>query len=499
MRGLIETVADALPLSLVDDGAALRIGDDGAVAEIGATERRATADRAAEEAHQRGSALAVPGEIELSYYDPARDYQAGLQRARMPGAGRRSARIELAASLSAGEAKAIAEARLARHAVEREQWSLSTGWRRMALRPGEVVTLTGEAGRWRVAGWTLERMALALKLVRVRAGAMTPLLSAAPGRGSGAPDLVHGPTTVYLLDLPPIEDGAPDAPRLFVAAAGVSPGWRRASLLMSTDDSARWDAVGGTAAPAVIGVATTILPDADPALFDHAGTVEVELLNGAMLLEDADDAALLGGANLALLGEELIQFGHAEPLGDARWRLSRLLRGRRATEGAIDTHATGERFVLIEAATLARLAPPVAAMGGAVRIMASGVGDIAAPAEDDVPAMSGGVRPFAPIRLTAGRIDGGYRLSWVRRSRAGWAWNDGGDVPMGEGRELYRLTFRRSDGSVRIIETDTASCFYADAEVAADVAVGGPAVEIMVAQIGDHAPSPDTVLALTIG
>lgn len=44
-RGLIETVADTL--SLVDDGAA---------AEIGATERRATADRAAEEAHQRGSA-----------------------------------------------------------------------------------------------------------------------------------------------------------------------------------------------------------------------------------------------------------------------------------------------------------------------------------------------------------------------------------------------------------------------------------------------------------
>lgn len=498
VRGLIEAVADALPLSLVDDGAALRIGDDGAVGEIVASERRAAADRAPEEAHERGSALAVPGEVELSYYDPARDYQAGLQRARMPGAGRRSARIELAASLGAGEAKAIAEARLARHAVEREQWSLSTGWRRMALRPGEVVTLAGEPGRWRIAGWTLERMALALKLVRVRAAAMTPPLPAEPGRGVGAPDLVHGPTTVHLLDLPPIEDGAPDAPRLFVAAAGASPGWRRASLLMSTDDGGRWDPVGATAAPAVIGVATTILPDADPALFDRAGAVEVRLLNDMMMLEDADDAALLGGANQALLGDELIQFGHAEPLGDARWRLSRLLRGRRATEAGMAAHAAGERFILIEATTLARLTPPVAAIGGAVRIMASGVGDIAAPAEAVVAAMSGGVRPFAPIRLSAERTADGYLLSWVRRSRAGWAWNDGGDVPVGEAREAYRLTLRRGDGGVRLIETSESRWLYPAADAAADSAAGGPDVELLVVQIGDHAPSPAATLILAL-
>lgn len=121
---------------------------------------------------------------------------------------------------------------------------------------------------------------------------------------------------------------------------------------------------------------------------------------------------------------------------------------------------------------------------------------------------SGGRRPIPPSRKRiSGRGEGRRQPCWarsnsaimIRRSRAGWAWNDGGDVPMGEGCELYRLTFRRSDGSVRMIETDTASRFYADAEVAADVAAGGPAVEIMVAQIGDHAPSPDTVLALTIG
>ena len=47
----------------------------------------------------------------------------------------------------------------------------------------------------------------------------------------------------------------------------------------------------------------------DAALFDRAASVEVELLNDAMWLEARDDDALVGGANLAMLGDELIQFG----------------------------------------------------------------------------------------------------------------------------------------------------------------------------------------------
>lgn len=343
-------------------------------------------------------------------------------------------------------------------------------------------------------------MALALKLVRVRAGAMTPLLPAAPGRGSGAPDLIHGPTTVHLLDLPPIEDGAPDAPRLFVAAAGMSPGWRRASLLMSTDGGARWEPIGGTAAPATMGTALSVLGEAAPELFDLGGAVEIMLLNAAMTIGDADDPALLGGANLVLLGDELIQFGQAEPLGGARWRLSRLLRGRRATESAIATHRAGERFVLIEPSTLARLSPPLAAMGGAVRLMASGVGDLATPAEDAIPAMAGGLRPLAPVRLRATPMaDGGFMIGWTRRSRAGWTWNDGGDAPIGEAREAYRLTLQGAGGGGRSVETGPPPWIYPLDAVAADLAVGGPDMLIRVAQIGDHALSPTATLNLTIG
>ncbi|MBN8839788.1 MAG: hypothetical protein J0I25_06260, partial [Sphingomonadales bacterium] len=58
-------------------------------------------------------------------------------------------------------------------------------------------------------------------------------------------------------------------------------------------------------------------------------------------------AALDRGVNLALVGDELLQFGVAEQLAARRWRLRDLWRGRRGT--AATAHAAGDRFVLIEA------------------------------------------------------------------------------------------------------------------------------------------------------
>src|SRR3546814_18082139 len=66
------------------------------------------------------SDLQTPGEISIGYYDCARDYQTGLQRAHF-GVGRRSERIELPAALMPGEAKALAERKMAEVSVRRSE------------------------------------------------------------------------------------------------------------------------------------------------------------------------------------------------------------------------------------------------------------------------------------------------------------------------------------------------------------------------------------------
>src|SRR3546814_8451333 len=67
-------------------------------------------------------------------------------------------------------------------------------------------------------------------------------------------------------------------------------------------------------------------------LFDLSNTVVLELANPSMTLESVGDAAMLGGANRAMVGGELLQFGEAEIVGAGKWRLSRLLRGRAGTD-----------------------------------------------------------------------------------------------------------------------------------------------------------------------
>lgn len=297
--------------------------------------------------------------------------------------------------------------------------------------------------------------------------------------------------------MPALADAVLDLPRLYVVAAGTSPGWRRASLLVSLDDGASWPAIGSTAAPAVLGTALSPLPAAGEALIDRAHFVDVALVHDQMLLEEADDALLLAGANLALLGEELIQFGRAQPLGAGQWRLSQLVRGRRGTGWAAGAHAAGERFVLIEAAALLAHDPPLAATGRKIRVMASGLGD-PVPAEAAVAAAGEALRPPAPVHFEARRRDdGGFDLTWIRSSRQGWPWLDGVDAPVAEDGEAYRLSIQAGSGHIRAHDLTASAFDYSAAAIAADVSYTS-AVTLSVVQIGTRAISRPAILTLTL-
>lgn len=445
MRAVAETLAgaaggwfraDADGLAMIAGGGpAVSVGDSG----VRAGKRTGRGRRSIAAADQS------PRVLSLSYYDPARDYQGGVQRAVRPGAGNREARTELAAAVDAGTAKTLAEAALARIEGERERRSVSIGWDQLAIRPGERVTIAGAAGLWRVDRWTLENMVVTLECVRVAAAALPA--AASGSRVASAPDLTLGATLVHAFELPPLDDVAAAVPRLAIAAAGTGAGWRRAALMTSSDDGAQWIAAGGSAAPAILGTIAVPPGDAPCAVEDRRCFLEVELAHAGMTLGDASWSALDQGANLAMAGDELIQFGRAEPLGGARWRLSRLWRGRRGTEAAAGTQQAGDRFVLIDAETLIVQQLGMAAIGGTTRVLAQGAGDGEGAAETQASIGGGGVVPPAPAHLRATvQADGATRIDWVRRSRVGWNWRDGMDAPLGEEREAYQISIEGAGG-----------------------------------------------------
>lgn len=486
IRAAIETLAgaaggwfraDAGKLVLLrGDGAALALEDAGA--------------GEAQRAHGRrdiAAADAAPRTLTLAYYEPARDYQAGVQRAVAPGAGVREARMELAAAIDAASAKGIAEAALARLDVERERRTLALPWRSLAVRPGERVTIAGAPGVWRIDQWRLEGMVVLLECVAVAPGA--PVAGASGGRVLPAPDLPLGETRVHAFELPPL--GAPaSAPRLAIAAGGTGPGWRSAGLLVSSDDGATWSAAGTTAMPAVLGHVVTPPGHAPSQLEDRRNLLVVELANGAMLLHDADQGALAAGANLAMAGDELLQFARAVPLGGRQWALSGLWRGRRGTEAAIGTQSAGDRFVLLDAEAMVTLDLPAEALGKTIQVLAQGVADVEPGAAEAL--LTGiSVVPPSPVHLRVAALPGGgAEIAWTRRSRGGWDWIDGVDAPLAEESERYQVAIASSEGGDRVALTDAPRLVLTAEERAA-------AVAISVRQIGAHGLSPPATLPLS--
>lgn len=472
---LAEQIVAVSGASLAAAGERLRLVGDGAPVAVLA-DAGVTAGLRGEPTGQRriGAGDALPSRVTVAHYDPARDWQTGSQSAGRPGGGVRGGgrerRIDLPAALDAGAAKTLAAAVLARGEAERVRRTIAPGWAALGVRPGDTVRIAGEAGDWRARGWTLERMAPMLELTPEAPALLT--LPASPGRVAGAADAAHGATTLHAFGVPGWPDAALDRPRLLVAAAGTEPGWRRAALLLSTDGGASWTAAGGTAAPAVMGMVTRPAGAGDAALVDRAGTIEVELLHAAMVLEGATAERVDSGANLALAGDELVQFERAEPLGGTRWRLTGLWRGRRGTVAAAG--AAGDRFVLVEAATLASIDLDLAARGVTARLLASGPGD-AVPAEAAVAVTGRALVPPAPVFVRAVVEGDGVRLSWTRRSRAGWRWLDGADVSLGEAAERYRITALAGGGATTELEVGAPSAVLPPGTVAATVR-----------QIGDH-------------
>ena len=270
-------------------------------------------------------------------------------------------------------------------------------------------------------------------MARLQLSAVSGSVASAPADGGQhlpPADLVASPTVLALLDLPDLGIGRHDVPIIHVAACQPTAGWRSMPIEVTTGGEVR--TIASARSEAVVGVARSVLGVGPATIFDLINSIDVELADAEQWLENRDDDALANEANLAVLGNELIQFGNATALGGNRFRLSRLLRGRRGTEFAMAGHAVAEKFVLFDPNALRPFEMSLDALGTSIAVKAAGLADDqAAPAQMQVTGEA--LRPPSPVHLCAGRTaNGDVQAKWVRRSRSGWVWLDGLDAPVGE-------------------------------------------------------------------
>jgi hypothetical protein len=486
LAGLLELAGGGLvpgqPIEIIGGGqaaTAISLGDRGT---------RASAAGADPERQRRLGGETRIDSVEISYFDVDRDYQLGLQRASR-GVGGIARRQMIGAAMSAVEAKTLAETALSRAQAARVQTVVGLPWRYLGIRPGTLVRTADDETIWRVRQMRFEAFVVHLELERAESTAPQAVI-ASSGRALAFEDAPPGPTSVMVVDLPLLPGEPLSSTRLWVAAAGASPGWRQAMIEISLDGGISYAAAGSIGPGSTIGRTLGMLPDGPSAGWDRFSAVAVELLSDRMWLEGRPEASVLAGANLAMIGDELVQFTNAEAIAPRVFRLSGLLRGRRGTEGERAGHRADEPFLLIDQATMLTCALPGEMVGGGVKVRPVGGDDgNAAPTSTIVSGLA--ARPLSPVhlRLRLRQRSGEVVATWIRRSRDGYGWADFVDAPLAEATERYVVEVRRGGSLVRQAEVGEPRFVYTAAMQAAD---GGSAdamisVRQLSAQVGPGA------------
>jgi hypothetical protein len=348
------------------------------------------------------------------------------------------------------------------------------------------------AGNWLVRSWEWLDRGVELELER-----LAPSLASPRSSDSGEPlaptDQMIPVTRLAAIEVPADGNANPATPLIFAAASAENSAWRGAALF----------AVQGTALlplgttgsqRAVIGTLAAPLTASQAVLFEPVASLTLDLVAGDLGFEDTDMAGLAAGANRVLIGNEVVQFMAAEPVGAQQWRLSGLLRGRGGTEQYAGLgHPEQTLAILLDDSLIAldpALVPPIAT----TRIAAIGTRDteaVIAPLAN--PGLSR--RPLAPVHPRL-RIDDGqaWVLGWTRRARGQWRWEDAVEVPLVEERETYLVGYGPADTPFATWTRDVPELHLTQAELADLRGAHGPAM-FWVRQIGTFDQSPPLLLA----
>lgn len=484
-RGALESLQIYAPFDLVESDGLLQARLHSATADTAILTSETRAAREDETPPpttitKRAQEQDLPAEVTVDYLDPALDYQKNSQRARrMAGNALSSEQIRLPMVASSSTAKQIAERQLYRGWLEREEITAPLSRSYMMLSPGDVVTLAGR--NMRLTEITHTGGLLQLKGVPVSSYMASTAAGDSGLDGAGAESSMVA-TLFYLMDLPALRSDD-DAPGLYVAATGTE-NWKGAVLYRSVD-GVNFTQLSSFTLPATAGLAASVLDDAPSFYMDRAHSVNVGLLNGT--LSSCTELELLNGANVALLGDEIIQFGNATLNSDGSYALSNIIRGRRGTESATASHVLGERFVMLKTASVNFMPLTISDRNRSYQYRAPSLNqDVSAVPSTLFTPQLRTLQPLAPTHVTGARDDvsGDLTIGWKRRARLEAEWHDYIEVPLDEDAELYDIEIMNGLTVVRSFLGNTStSVVYSGADQTTDFGSLQTSVSVKIYQL----------------
>lgn len=445
-------------------------------------------------------AAELPRALTVSFADVDGDQQANNARADRPldATGARGEKtLELTTlALDADTARGLADRYFRRMWNERKEIALGLTAQQLALEPADVRTLDldGETVRARLVKLTIKADDTLATEWRYDSPSLALLTSATGANFDGRnPAVIAVPLVSkgFVLDIPLLRDAdSVTTPVVYLAAAPFASGtWPGASFFQAVDGEYS-DEIASVASSsqAAWGYTTDVLDDANPNVWDRGNSVNVKLQVGTLAGTTEASINAAPSTNLALIGDELVNFTTATLETDGSYTLSGFKRGRRGTEWATADHAVRDVFLLLDTAETEAMGLSEVGTNLSFKAITSGRSESSAFPIALEPFTGASLKPYAPCHLSAA-LDSGtgdFALSWVRRTRVGGAWTSGTSIPLAEASEEYEVEIMDGATVKRTVTGLTSPSYtYSSASQVADFGAPQTSISFRVYQVSD--------------
>lgn len=395
----------------------------------------------------RKDSISVPKVLHLEYYDLDGGLNADKQTSDRSLDSRSNAetKVQTKVTLSSEDA---GRAAVIMHKVgieeQRGGYEFALPDSYIWLTTGDIITLNNE--RLRITECEIDEGFQNYKTVFDRASAYSTTIKGVPvQKPIDPPSLIVGDTVLHFIDSPIIRD-TDDRLGYYVALSRASDNWNGAIIELSLDGGETYIDSIEAEVEATVGQLEAPLATAHQAVPDEHNRTRVKLLLPDEL-ESATLRDMLNRKNLALVGNELINFGEAEEVEPNLWELSHFLRGRKGTQP--EQHAAGTRFILMERGYLWFIDAEVFELNRNITFRATSFGGTTS-TTTTAQFTGASQRERIPAYVSAKREAGQLHINWQGVGRIG----GGAQVRMGQYFGGYRVTV---NGSEHITQQSTLS------------------------------------------
>jgi hypothetical protein len=389
----------------------------------------------------------LPAKVTVSYVDPASEYQQGAQiESKNDFSSESTLSVDLGQLvLTATEARTIARRVLWESWANSKTYQIQLPPSYLKIAENDRLSITTGGITHKVICRKVDQGAnflLQIEAISEQDQVLTynNVTTEPPTTPTGS--IYTPPEMLFVvIDTAPLRDEELNTPGIYLACAAydIETQFRGASYFRSTDGGSSYTDILDVVIETTMGRTTGTLGTATVGFWDSINTVSVVMYDGT--LASATELEVLNGANHCMIGKEVMAFKTATLTGAGTYTLSGFLRGLRATDDFVTTHAANELFILLEASTVAFRSISYASINSSPILKCVPAGGLVA----DYTSQTGiikanNLRPFSPIGVTGVR-DGSDNLtiSWIRRTRALIRMFGGTGVPLAEETEKYEI------------------------------------------------------------